>query len=97
MFAPLSDQQGARMKSIKTQGTAAHSTRLEEIAWELDGGNYSILDRAILIQGRLYENDEDIIRAVLRTRSRATAQVIAATLMPALLFIVWLATSDFPG
>ena len=60
----------------------------DEINWELDGGNYSIVDEAILFKGRLYANDAALSKAIMRSRTKKVAKVLATSLMPALLFMI---------
>ncbi|CAN5414354.1 hypothetical protein BH10BDE1_BH10BDE1_27680 [soil metagenome] len=73
------------MKSSKSNSEVSHE---DEICWELDGGNYSIVDEAILYKGRLYDNDQALSRAIMRARTKHAAKMLATTLMPALLFMV---------
>ncbi len=73
---------------MKSDNKYSESSAADEINWELDGGNYSIVDEAILFKGRLYENDAALSRAIMRSRTKKAAKILATTLMPALLFMI---------
>ena len=57
-------------------------TEEQEISWELDGGNYSIVDQAVLFNGRLYDTEAAAIRAILKDRTRVAAASMLSFLLP---------------
>lgn len=48
----------------------------------MDGGNYSIVDQAILYDGRLYDNERTVIAAMLKSRTRSAVLNMIAFCVP---------------
>lgn len=51
------------------------------ITWEVDGGNYSKMEEAVLFEGRLYSSRGQLIFAKTKSQMRGFARVLSALMM----------------
>jgi hypothetical protein len=57
------------------------TTEEHYITWELDGGNSSKMDEAVLFEGRLYSNRTELMFARAKRRTKEIGKMVSALVL----------------